>query len=56
VALVHALDDLLEDVTVDLKPLQQQAAQLEEFLQKLKQQAAPAVPAKEPTPPTDMYR
>ncbi len=56
VALVHALDELLEDVTVDLGPLQQQAAQLEEFLQKLKQQAAPAAPAKEPTPPADMYR
>ena len=55
VSLVHALDELLEDVTVDLGPLQQQARQLEEFLQRLKQQAAPAV-TKEPTPPTDMYR
>ncbi len=56
VALVHALDELLEDVTVDLGPLQQQARQLEEFLQRLKQQAAPAAPSKEATPPSDMYR
>lgn len=55
VSLVHALDELLEDVSVDLGPLQQQARQLEEFLQRLKQQAAPAT-TKEPTPPTDMYR
>ncbi len=56
VSLVHALDEILEEVTVDLKPLQQQAAQLEEFLQRLKQQATPVAPAKEPTAPTDMYR
>ncbi len=56
VALVHALDELLEDVTVDLGPLQQQARQLEEYLQRLKQQAAPAAAMKEPTPPSDMYR
>ncbi len=56
VSLVHALDEILEEVTVDLRPLQQQAAQLEEFLSRLKQQAAPAAPAKEPTPPQDMYR
>ena len=55
VALVHALDELLEEVTVDLGPLQQQARQLEEFLQRLKQQATP-VAAKEPTIPSDMYR
>ena len=55
VSLVHALDELLEEVTVDLGPLQQQARQLEEFLQKLKQQATP-VAAKEPTIPSDMYR
>ncbi|HII40519.1 MAG TPA: proteasome assembly chaperone family protein [Thermoplasmata archaeon] len=55
VSLVHALDELLEDVTVDLGPLQQQARQLEEYLQRLKQQAAPATP-KEGTPPSDMYR
>jgi len=55
VSLVRALDEILEDVTVDLGPLQEQARQLEEFLQKLKQQAAPAVPAKETTPPTGMY-
>ncbi len=55
VALVHALDELLEDVTVDLRPLQQQAKQLEEFLQRLKQQAKPVAP-KEPTAPSDMYR
>ncbi len=56
VALVHALDEILEEITVDLGPLQQQAQQLEEFLTKLKQQAAPAAAAKEQTPPTDMYR
>lgn len=56
VSLVHALDEILEDVTVDLGPLLQQAAQLEEFLQKLKAQAAPATTPKEPTPPSDMYR
>ena len=55
VALVQALDELLEEITVDLGPLQQQARQLEEFLQKLKQQATPVAP-KERTPPTDMYR
>jgi len=55
VSLVHALDELLEDVTVDLGPLQQQAKQLEEFLQRLKQQATPVAP-KEPRIPTEMYR
>lgn len=55
VSLVHALDELLEDVTVDLGPLQQQARQLEQFLQHLKQQAKPVTP-KEGAPPTDMYR
>jgi len=55
VALVHALDELLEDVTIDLKPLQQQAQQLEEYLQRLKQQATPVTP-KETTIPSDMYR
>jgi uncharacterized protein len=55
VSLVHALDELLVDVTVDLGPLQQQARQLEEFLQRLKQQATPVAP-KEPGIPADMYR
>ena len=55
VSLVHALDELLEDVTIDLGPLQQQARELEEFLQRLKQQATPVSP-KEPTAPSDMYR
>ncbi len=55
VQLVHALDELLEEVTVDLRPLQQQARQLEEYLQKLKQQATPVAP-KEPGVPSDMYR
>lgn len=55
VSLVRALDELLEEVTVDLGPLEQQAKQLEEFLQRLKQQATP-VAAKEPTAPTEMYR
>lgn len=55
VSLVHALDELLEDVTVDLRPLQQQARQLEELLTKLKQQAKP-IAQKEPPPPPDIYR
>ena len=55
VSLVHALDELLPDVEVDLGPLQEQSRQLEEYLQRLKQQAAPAT-AREPTPPADMYR
>ena len=54
VALVHALDDLLPDVDVDLGPLKEQAKSLEEFLQKLKQQATPVV---KPEPsPGGMYR
>ena len=55
VSLVHALDELLENVNVDLGPLQQQAQQLEEYLNRLKQQATP-VAAKEPVVPNDMYR
>ena len=55
VSLVHALDELLPDVDVDLGPLKEQSRQLEEYLQRLKAQAAPATP-REPTPPTDMYR
>jgi uncharacterized protein len=54
VSLVHALDELLEDVPIDLGPLQQQARELEEFLQRLKQQATP-VAAKEPAAPSGMY-
>ena len=53
VALVQALDELLEEITVDLGPLQQQARQLEELLQKLKQHAPPVAP-QAPTPPTHM--
>jgi len=55
VSLVNVLDKLLEDIEVDLGPLQKQAKQLEEFLQRLKQQARPVAP-KETTVPSDMYR
>src|SRR2546426_108732 len=54
VALVHALDLLLPEIEIDLKPLQAQAKALEDHLTKLKQQAA-AVVAPEPIP-SDMYR
>ncbi len=54
VALVHALDNLLPDVDVDLGPLKDQAKSLEEFLQKLKQQATPVV--KQEDAPGGMYR
>ena len=54
VSLVHALDVLLPEVQVDLEPLQKQAKALEEYLTRLKQQAAPAS-TKEPIP-ADMYR
>ncbi len=49
VALVHALDNLLADVDIDLGPLKEQAKSLEEFLHKLKQQATPVV-KQEPAP------
>lgn len=55
VSLVHALDEILPDVQVDLGPLQEQSRQLEEYLQRLKAQAAPVAP-KEATAPRDMYR
>lgn len=54
VALVHALDDLLPEVTIDLKPLLDQAKLLEDHLTRLKQQARPIVQP-EPIPP-EMYR
>jgi uncharacterized protein len=54
VALVRALDTLLTDVEIDLGPLKEQARSLEQFLQKLKQQATPVV-RQEPVP-GDMYR
>lgn len=54
VSLVHALDVLLPEVQVDLEPLQRQAKALEEYLTKLKQQAAPAT--KQEPIPSDMYR
>ncbi len=54
VSLVHALDDLLPELDVDLGPLKDQAKSLEEFLQKLKQQATPAV--KQEPEPGAMYR
>ncbi len=54
VALVHALDELLPELDIDLGPLKEQAKSLEEFLQKLKQQATPVV---KPEPePSAMYR
>lgn len=54
VSLVRAVDQLLEDVEIDLGPLKQQARSLEEYLQRLKQQASPA--AKQEPVPSDMYR
>ncbi len=54
VSLVRALDELLPEVKVDLGPLQKQAKSLEEFLQRLKQQALPVV--KQEPIPSDMYR
>src|SRR5438034_428200 len=54
VALVHALDLLLPEIKIDLKPLQEQAKALEDHLTKLKQQAA-AVVVPEPIP-SEMYR
>ena len=54
VSLVRTLDQILTDVEIDLTPLQEQAKSLEEYLQRLKAQATPAVP-KEPVP-ADMYR
>jgi len=54
VSLVHALDDLLPEISIDLKPLQAEAKALEDHLTKLKQQAGPVVP---PEPiPGEMYR
>jgi uncharacterized protein len=54
VSLVHALDVLLPEISIDLKLLQAQAKALEDHLTKLKQQAGPIVP---PEPiPSDMYR
>jgi len=54
VAIVHALDELLEDVVVDLGPLREQARALELHLQRLRQQAL-AAPTTEPVP-REMYR
>ncbi len=54
VALVHALDDLLPEISIDLAPLQDQAKALENHLVRLKQQAKAVVPA-EPIP-SEMYR
>lgn len=54
VELVRALDILLPEVAIDLKPLQVQAKALEDHLTRLKQQAEPVVP---PEPiPSEMYR
>lgn len=41
--LMHGVDRLLPDVTFDLEPLLEQAKELESHLQKLKEQAKPAV-------------
>jgi len=54
VALVRVLDALLPELSIDLKPLQDQAKNLEEHLQRLKQQAR-AVVKTEPIP-SEMYR
>lgn len=54
VSLVRALDELLPEIEIDLKPLQDQARELESHLHRLKQQAEPVVPA-EPIP-AQMYR
>ncbi|HEX9341592.1 MAG TPA: PAC2 family protein [Thermoplasmata archaeon] len=54
VALVHILDELLPEISIDLKPLQEQATALEMHLTRLKQQAKAVVP---PEPiPSEMYR
>lgn len=54
VSLVRTLDQILTDVEIDLTPLQEQAKSLEEYLQRLKAQATPAVPKE--AVPSDMYR
>ncbi len=53
VSLVQAVDLLLPEISIDLKPLQAEAKALEDRLTRLKQQAGPVVP--EPIP-SDMYR
>jgi len=54
VSLVHALDTLLPEISIDLKPLQEQAKSLEDHLMRLKEQAKPLV---QPEPiPSEMYR
>jgi uncharacterized protein len=53
VSLVQAVDLLLPEISIDLKPLQAEAKALEDHLTRLKQQAGPVVP--EPIP-SDMYR
>jgi len=54
VGLVKTLDELLPEITMDLKPLQEQATALEGHLTRLKEQAKPIV---RPEPiPADMYR
>lgn len=54
VALVRVLDALLPELSIDLAPLQEQARNLEDHLQRLKQQAR-AVVKTEPIP-AEMYR
>jgi predicted ATP-grasp superfamily ATP-dependent carboligase len=54
VSLVRALDILVPELKIDLKPLQEQAKALEDQLTRLKQQARLTAP---PEPiPSDMYR
>jgi len=54
VGLVKTLDELLPEITMDLKPLQEQATALEGHLTRLKEQAKPIV---RPEPiPAEMYR
>ncbi len=54
VSLVRALDLLVPELKIDLKPLQEQAKALEDQLTRLKQQARLTAPL-EPIP-SDMYR
>lgn len=55
VSLVRALDTLVPEFKIDLKPLEEQAKALEDQLTRLKQQARLAGTPPEPVP-SDMYR
>lgn len=54
VALTRALDALLPEIEIDLRPLEEQARALEEQMRRLKEQARPVVPPEEPA--STMYR